>query len=221
MKILYVPSKGEISISQSLLEKISEEVPDKVGIITTLQFSEIAKKIFVFFKKKKKKVFMYRGGLILGCDLDAARKIEKKVSSFLYIGSGNFHPLMVALSLKEKKPIFVFNPNTQQFYRFSEKEIEKIKNKRKAAYLQFLSSSRIGIFVSIKKGQARLSEALKIKNLLEKKGKKAYIFIADNFSSEQLENWKDLVWINTACPGISLEQNFLDVAFIKKILKEN
>ncbi|MCS7134743.1 MAG: 2-(3-amino-3-carboxypropyl)histidine synthase subunit [Candidatus Pacearchaeota archaeon] len=207
MKIFYVSAKQDVNVPVSVMEDLAKKVPDETVIVTTLQFSDFAKKFFRFLKKRKK-VFMDRDGIVLGCDLRAAKKFEKKASSFLYIGSGNFHPLVLALEIN--KPVFVFNPNTLQFFRLQEKEIKKFEARKRAAYSKVVASEKIGILVSIKKGQLRLKEALKLKRELEKKGKKVYIFLFDTFFPEQLENWKEIAWINTACPGISLEQNFLE-----------
>ncbi|MEM1535897.1 MAG: diphthamide synthesis protein [Candidatus Pacearchaeota archaeon] len=212
MKILYIPARQKIFISKETIEEIAKKLPKKVGLVTTIQFSHLLKKFYFIFKEKGKKVFVYREGIILGCKLDAALKLQDKVSCFLYIGSGNFHPMLLALSLK--KPIFVFNPNSSQFYKLDQEEINKIKARQKAAYVKFLSSDKKGILVSIKPGQLKLREALEIKKRLEKKGGKVYLFLMDNFVPEQLENWPDLAWLNTACPGLNLENHLLDYNLI-------
>lgn len=206
MKILYVPAKQKVSIPSEIIKKIGKKLPKAIGLVTTIQFSQLAKKFYLIFKTQNKKVFLSQKGIILGCNLKAATEIQNKVSCFLYIGSGNFHPLQLALSLK--KPIFIFNPNTLQFYSLDLKEINKIKARQKAAYVKYLSLDKKGILISIKPGQIKLKEALRLKKEIEKKGEKAYLFLMDNFIPEQLENWK-LAWINTACPGLSLENQIL------------
>ncbi len=50
-----------------------------------------------------------------------------------------------------------------------------------------------------KPGQFKLDEALKLK---KKTNKKAYIFLADNITEEELENFNLPIYINTACPRI-------------------
>ena len=145
-------------------------------------------------------------GQILGCRVEAATKLENKVDAFLYIGSGKFHPLAVALKLKKQKPIFIFNPLSEQFFKLENKEIEKYKARKKGQKIKFLSARKVGILVSIKPGQNKLKQAQILKKKLEKQNKKAYIFLFDNFQPEQLENWPEIdCWVNTACPGLNLD----------------
>ena len=42
------------------------------------------------------------GGQITGCNINNALKIKNKVNSFLYIGSGIFHPIEIAIKTKKK-----------------------------------------------------------------------------------------------------------------------
>ncbi len=71
--------------------------------------------------------------------------------------------------------------------------------------INFLSTDTVGILVSIKPGQENLKQAIELKKKIEKSGKsdkKAFIFIADIISIEELENFTCKAWINTACPNI-------------------
>lgn len=207
MKVLYVSSKYNLPFS---LKKIDpKKLPKNIGLVTTAQHTNSLDTIKKYLKKYKKNVIVGKAhhlekGQILGCNIEAATSIQNKVHAFLYIGSGKFHPLQLALTIN--KPIFIFNPLTQQFGCLDEKEIKKAKTKKKTAKIKFLSAEKIGILVSIKPGQEKLEQALKLRAKLKKEGKHPYIFLFDNFDSNQLENWPDMAWINTACPGLSLEQ---------------
>ena len=75
-------------------------LPKKVGLVTTVQHKHELKKIKELIEKTGKKTVI--GGQILGCDVNAAKKIKSKVDAFLYIGSGEFHPLGVALETNKK-----------------------------------------------------------------------------------------------------------------------
>lgn len=203
-KYLFIPAKFNKRI---ILPKLNfkEKV---IGLITTVQFLHQLKDISQQLKKQNKKAII--GGQILGCNTKAAIKIENKVDCFLYIGSGKFHPLSVALSLKKDKPIYIFNPLTSEFSRLNEKDITFSKAKKKTAKIKFLSANKIGILVSTKPGQNKLKRALELKEKLEKKGKKCYIFLANDIDVNQLENFPQIeAWINTTCPGLSLENPFI------------
>ncbi|MEM4703074.1 MAG: diphthamide synthesis protein [Candidatus Pacearchaeota archaeon] len=204
MRVLYIPVRQNIDLSQ--FEKEIDKLPKRVGLVSTIQFIDSIREISRILKRKDKQVFISGQGMLLGCNLEAATRIQDKVCAFLYLGSGNFHPLQLALALKKEKPIFTFNPLAGKLVKLDWREVRKIKARQRGARIKVLSSDKIGVLVSTKQGQCKLDEALKLKEKLEKQGKKIYLFLFDNFQSEQLENWQDLAWLNTACPGLSLEQ---------------
>jgi 2-(3-amino-3-carboxypropyl)histidine synthase len=188
MRTLFIPVKGKVD-----LEKLKGlKIKGKIGLVATIQYLEYLKEI----KKILKSSII--GGQVLGCNVDSALKIKDKVDSYLYIGSGEFHPIGIALGTGKK--VYVFNPNTDSFSEVDEKEIEKYKKRRKGAYLRFLNAKKIGILVSTKLGQYNLDSALKLKKKLKKE---SYIFIGDMIRTEDLENFPEIgCWINTACPRI-------------------
>jgi 2-(3-amino-3-carboxypropyl)histidine synthase len=214
MKIFYVPAKQQVRISTQFAKDFSKRIPKNIGLVSTIQFSYLIPELANILKSEGKNIFVYGKGQVLGCNFDSVIKIQDKVDAFIYLGSGKFHPLQFSLKLKQKKQIFLFNPVIEQFTEFDWKDTEKIKLQKKALQVKFLSSNKIGILVSTKPGQSKLKEALELKSKLEKKGKKTYLFIMDNFISDQLENWQDLTWINTACPGLAQDFNLLNFSDI-------
>jgi diphthamide biosynthesis enzyme Dph1/Dph2-like protein len=98
--------------------------------------------------------------------------------------------------------VFVANPASGNASKIDKKDVEKIKSRKKGAYLKFLTAKNIGILVSTKPGQDKLKQARQLKNKL--KNKNCYIFIADEIDMSQLENFPFIeAWVNTACPRIS------------------
>ena len=83
-----------------------------------------------------------------------------------------------------------------------EKELQRAKRNLKL----FLNAERIGILVTIKPGQQYFLAAKKLKQDLESKGKKAYIFIDDTLDPSHYENYPFIeAWVNTACPRIGTD----------------
>ncbi|UZE93619.1 MAG: diphthamide synthesis protein [Candidatus Pacearchaeota archaeon] len=211
MKILFLPSKYTASCSLKNIKP--NKLPETIGLITTIQHTNSLEKIKAFLEKHKKKVIIGKSkflekGQILGCNVKAAISIQDKVQAFLYIGSGKFHPLQLALATN--KPIYIYNPLTNQFSKLKTEDINKAKARKKGQKLKFLSAQTYGILVSIKPGQNKLKQAMELKKKLEKQKKKAYIFTFDTLDINQLENFPKIqCWINTACPGLSLEQPFV------------
>jgi len=190
------------------LDKIElDKLPKKLGLVTTTQFLGKVEEIKDYLEENVKEVFIDEGkqrneGQLLGCDVGAATKLQDKVDAFLYIGSGEFHPLGVALNTK--KEVFTFNPVTGTFSKLNEKEIEKYKKSKKARYVKFLHANNIGVMVTIKPGQYSYSKAKEIKKKLEEKGKKCFIFVFDVLDANEMENFPFVdFWVNTACPRIA------------------
>jgi 2-(3-amino-3-carboxypropyl)histidine synthase len=205
MKTIFIHSKynGKIDLNKIELGELS----GKIGLVTTTQFLDSIKEIKQFLEKNNKEVFIDKdkqrnSGQLLGCDVGAAAKIENNVDAFLYVGSGEFHPLGV--SLQTEKDVFTFNPVSGVFSKLDSKEIEKYKKSKKARYVMFLSADNIGILVSTKPGQNSYKKAVSIKEKLEKKSKKCFIFVFDTLDTNKMENFPFIdFWVNTACPRIS------------------
>lgn len=105
----YFYKTDPIPVLKKEYKKISKY--NKIGLVTSIQFIKSIKSVKEFLTKKGKKIFTNKSltytGQILGCNIDAAKKIENKVECFLYIGSGDFHSL--GLDLKINKPIFILD----------------------------------------------------------------------------------------------------------------
>ena len=187
MKRIYIEARMLLSL-ETVLKKI--KIPEKnVGIITTVQFEHEVKKI-------KDLRFTY-GGSILGCNVDHAIKITDKVDAFLFIGSGNFHPLALKAF---NKPIYILNPITKKFGRISEKELKTLEKQKKGKILKFYSAKKVGIIICTKPGQNLFHQAIKLQ---EKLKKESFLFICNDVDPIEFENFSDIdIWINTACPRI-------------------
>ena len=205
MKAVFIHTKytGEVDLSKIEVDKL----PAKIGLVTTTQFIDKTTKIKQYLEKNNKEVFIEEGeqrheGQLLGCDVGAAIKIQDNVDAFLYIGSGEFHPLGVAM--QTKKDVFTFNPVSSVFSILDENEIEKYKKNKKVKYIKFLSAENIGIMVTIKPGQYSYNKAKEIKKKLEEKGKKCFIFVFDTLDANEMQNFPFIDFcVNTACPRIA------------------
>ena len=219
MKAAFIPTQytGKVDFSKIQLDNL----PKKIGIVTTVQFMDKTKEIIHYLKNNNKEVHIDKikqrnEGQLLGCDVGAATKIQDNADAFLYVGSGDFHPLGVAMNTN--KDVFLFNPVTGVFSKFNKEEIEKYKKRKKANYAKFLHANSIGIMVSVKPGQYSYRKALEIKNKLETRGKNCYIFVFDTLDEREMENFPFVeFWINTACPRIADDRdkkNVVDMAEI-------
>jgi 2-(3-amino-3-carboxypropyl)histidine synthase len=193
MKILHIEARTNVDITQ-VIKKV--KFKGKLGLLTTIQLVGQLKNIQKLLPNS------IIGGQILGCNASLAKNIDNKVDAFLYIGSGEFHPLEVAL--ETSKPVFWANPFTNEVKEIPKADIEKRKKRMKGAYLKFLTSKKIGILVSTKEGQNQIKKAKAFQKTL--KDKDSYIFLFNTLNFIDLENFPDIdCWINTACSRIAIE----------------
>jgi len=183
-----------------------------IGLLSTIQFLDSLNLAKEFLEKNGIEGLIGRGGKrnypgqILGCDISPALDIGNKVDAFLFIGTGKFHPLGVAL--KYKKPVLLLDIERSEIY-----DIEKLKEKfLKQKYTAIglaKHAKKFGILVSVKPGQMSIRLAEKLKEFLEKQGKKAYILVFNEIKAEKLEGLGLDCYVNTACPRIPVEDREL------------
>lgn len=192
MKILFIESKRKFKdIDTSILNNLPKS--KNIDLFYTIQYKELAEKIARNLGKRVKSIKQ-----VLGCS-----KISSK-NTILLISDGKFHASQLA-NFSEKE-VYVFNGF--KLNKIPASEIDLYLARKKAKTSKFFLSDEIGILVSTKQGQNRLKQALKLKNNIPQ-GKKAYIFISDNISIQELENFSLPIYINTSCPGLENDSNIV------------
>jgi 2-(3-amino-3-carboxypropyl)histidine synthase len=184
----------------------------KIGVVTTAQHLHTLKVVENILKKHNFMPIVSDGderisekGQILGCNFTAGTTIAERVDCFLFIGSGNFHP--VGLLLSSKKPVIAANPYTNVV---KKQELEDLKDtilrQRYGAIANSKNAKRFGILVGTKRGQQRIKLADKIKELLDSFNKKSLIITLDQFSPISLQGFSDIdCFVSTACPRIAID----------------
>lgn len=212
MKVLFVPARYKKELSKEFMQKILVAIKcEKVGLFTTVQFLVQLKQLEKFLVQNRKKVLLgepkqraAERGQVLGCDPSAAMAVEKEIDCFVYLGSGMFHPM--ALALESSKTILQANPLTGEVSELDRKKVEQFKKLKKEMLNKFSKAKTIGILISSKPGQENLKAAEAVKEQLEQKGKNVYMFYFDTLIPEELLNFPQIeAWVNTACPRISID----------------
>ncbi|MEM2954650.1 MAG: diphthamide synthesis protein [Candidatus Nanoarchaeia archaeon] len=215
MKILYLSCPAKIDVIPALKKNLAKlKGYSKIALLTTAQFLPQLKNIKKLLKENNLEILIGKPkhtaiakGQILGCDISAGLAVEKESDCFLYIGTGEFHPL--GLALYTNKPILILNPYTQILTEISLEEKNKILKQKILKLAKLKEAKNIGILASIKPGQYELQEKIiPLKEKLEKQNKKVYLFVADNIADIELQNFMFIdLWINTACPRL-IEDHF-------------
>ncbi len=178
----------------------------RIGLITSVQFVKSIEKVTNYLKAAGKEVHTYKSlryrGQILGCNVDAAKKIEDYIDCFLYVGAGKFHPIGVAINTE--KPVFSLDLEKNKLYSL-EMERKKWLKKKVWRESKLEDARKVGIIVCWKWGQKNMSEARRLKKKLKDKGKEVSILAFDNFKKEKIEGLKFDVLLNLACPRLDDE----------------
>lgn len=178
----------------------------KICLLTTIQYESALKTAKNFLKKNGKEIFIGKPekakylGQVLGCDVSAAVQFENRVNCYLFLGTGNFHPLGIVL--KVKKPVLFLDFETGNLVNL-EAERKKLEIKKIMRIQKAVDCKRFGILVSTKTGQMRIQKAEQIKKKLEKLGKTALILVMDDISSEKILGIDVDCLVNTACPRLT------------------
>ncbi|MFH1588043.1 MAG: diphthamide biosynthesis enzyme Dph2, partial [Candidatus Diapherotrites archaeon] len=209
-KILFIPlkygiEKGKIKKLSELLEKeLNKKKINSIALCTTAQYldwvPELKKEL------KKIKVFTSKGtgrikaeAQVLGCNFSALKEPSKKAEAIVFLGDGLFHPL--GASYANELPFYALNPIEEKIKEISS-EKEKFLRKSFARIAKAEEAESFGIVISKKQGQKFLNKAIKLKKLIEGKGKKAFLFAVDYVNESYFLGTKIDCFVITACPRI-------------------
>ncbi len=210
LDVLFVPARHRASVAEVVV-KAAKLLPGKrVGIVTTAQHGH----------KLQEAVDALRGGgfepvvgvgdnrlagaaQLLGCNFTAGTSIEADVDGFVYLGSGDFHP--IAMRFGTRKPVVLGDPYTNEV-RTIDDVMERFMRQRFAAITAADGAKEFGLLVGLKVGQERMKLAKGLKKMLEQKGRKGHIIALDFFSWDNLQYFRHLdALVNTGCPRITTD----------------
>lgn len=184
------------------------EGTEKVGLVTTTQHLHLLDDAASFLEENGKQVVMKEGsgtlkGQVLGCNFSSVQDLP--VDAFLYLGSGNFHPLGIKLSTQ--KSVIIADPYLNQVRKIDE-FADRILRIRFARITRAKEAQKFGILISSKVGQSRWELAKSLKNMIYNGGKEAYLILLNEINPPSLMPFRDLdAFIVTACPRIAIDDS--------------
>lgn len=191
MKVFYEPVTIKLENEREVIELVNSQY-SKSFIATTVQYKNLLKKL----KNKNK-------GIVLGCNTRVVEGFKGEI--VLFIGDGVFHPLMI----KKNNPflkIFTLNPFNMKIEEVKESSVKKFRVRELMAKKALKEAGKVGIILSVKKGQFLLEDGLELKKELEEQDKKVYLFLFDTINYDEFLNFPGLdCLVNTACPRIGLD----------------
>jgi 2-(3-amino-3-carboxypropyl)histidine synthase len=172
-----------------------------VGLVTTVQHVHLVPAMEAYLRGKGLDVRVADGsgrtplrGQVLGCSFTTAKATRADV--ILFVGTGLFHPIGIALATKAR--VIALDPlaGTAQ-----EVSGDALLRRRFAAIGKARDAASIGIIVSTKSGQQRIDLARRLASLSEK----AVIVTMQEVHPDQLLNLGFACYVNTACPRLAYD----------------
>ncbi len=206
---IFVEAYAKIDLKNDL-EKCLDALKDysKVALVTTTQHLHLLNEIRDYLEDNGKEVVLgssksTRKGQVLGCNFSSIKDLDAEI--FLFIGSGNFHPL--GINLFSNTPVLALDPYNNELRRMDE-YADRILRIRFARITKARSAEKWGIIVSSKEGQYRMKLAKETKKLLEENGMEAYIILVDNVNPDVLLPYLELdAFVVSACPRIAIDDS--------------
>ena len=122
------------------------------------------------------------------------------MDEYLFIGTGQFHPLGIALATGKR--VVVADPVTGEV---SEIDTDPMLRRRFGAITRAGEAKRFAVLVSKKPGQKRMELARRLMLLGDARGLEMFLVYLDNIEPDRLLNLGAEAAVSTACPRVALD----------------
>jgi diphthamide biosynthesis enzyme Dph1/Dph2-like protein len=200
MKTIFIETKRKFKDSEIKYNLLDSLEGETIALAATIQYINLIPKVKSYLESKGRKVIIKQGAFhkahVLGCNSTA---LDKSADTILIITDGTFHAINNAIQLQRE--IYIFTTSTLD--KITQKEIDAHNKKTLTKQKKFLLANNIGLIVSTKHGQHQKA-IHKIKERIENKNKKVYVFESNNIDTSEFENFPQIqMWVNTACFGLA------------------
>ncbi|HUT27616.1 MAG TPA: diphthamide biosynthesis enzyme Dph2 [Methanomassiliicoccales archaeon] len=191
------------------LQGAMDRIASKVGLVATAQHLHLLPSIEKMLTENGREVHIGKGdartaspGQVLGCNVSSAHAVEGSVEQFIFIGSGYFHPLAVALGTG--RPVLCLDP-----YRGMVDDLQEMRDKvlrqRYAAMAKAQEAKDWLVLVCDRSGQRRMTLARKCRDMLRERGMKAEVLLLNEVRAEALLPYRAEAAVSTACPRLAID----------------
>ena len=137
----------------------------------------------------------------LGCNYTSAESVARDVGAFLFLGTGQFHPLGLAFAVD--RPVYALDPLQGTLQPPIDRE--RLIARRLLRVAACRDARRFGILVSSFPGQDRSATALALQRRAVGHGREAEVIVVDRLDPRDLQGRALDAYVNTACPRIALD----------------
>ena len=203
-KVVYVEARMRADVREAVEGAADLLSARRVGVVTTVQHVHKLAEVLEVLKGRGIEGVLRPGGRtrysgqVLGCNYEAARNAD--VDEYLFVGTGQFHPLGVALATRKR--VVAADPVTGSV---SVIDIGPMLKRRYGAIARAGDAERIAVIVSKKPGQRRMDLARRMMSLGEEQGKRMVLVYLDRMEPDALVNLGVDAAVSTACPRIALD----------------
>jgi len=183
-------------------------LPARLGAVASVQHLDLLPGLIAALGRLGHTLRVGRGdrrlayaGQALGCNYTTAEAIATDVDAFLFLGTGRFHPLGLALAVG--KPVWSLDPLQGTL----EPPIDRdaLIRRRQLTVAACFRARRFGLLVSSFAGQDRSPMALALQRRARDRGREAEILVFDRLDPRDLFGRDVDAFVNTACPRIALD----------------
>ena len=185
-------------------------VPARLGLVASVQHLDLLEPLAAELKLVSYAPRIGRGdrrlayaGQALGCNYTGAEEVEGEVDAFLFLGTGRFHP--VGLALAVDRPVWSLDPLRGAL----DPPIDRaaLVRRRQLLVASVRDARRWGILVSTFAGQNRSPTALTLQARARARGREAEILLAQRLDPADLLGRDVEAYVSTACPRIALDDS--------------
>jgi 2-(3-amino-3-carboxypropyl)histidine synthase len=184
------------------------KLPTRLGLVASVQHLDLVPRFADALARTGRSAVVETGdqrlayaAQALGCNYTGAVRSESSVDAFLFLGTGQFHPIGLAFSVR--KPVYALDPLVGVL----EPPIDRgrLLAERQLLVASLLDARRFAILASSFPGQHRPGMARALKARAEAHGRSAEILLFSRLDPQDLLG-RDLdAYVSTACPRIALD----------------
>lgn len=205
----FVEMRSPVGDAASLADTVrAGAVPRRLGLVASVQHLDLVGPLAEALQSRGYEVRIGQGdrrlayaAQALGCNYTGAEATRNEVDAFLFLGSGRFHPIGLALAVD--RPVWSIDP----FRGVLEDPIDRgaVVRRRLLAVAACHGARRWGVLVSTFVGQQRMPTALALQERARGRGLDAEILLADRIDPRDLEGRSFDAYVSTACPRIAID----------------
>ena len=207
--VCFVEVRSEVDVIPTVNDALALISGPRVGIVTNVQHIHTLDSVHHHLESAGLRPFIGCGdgrikyrGQVLGCNFSSARAID--VNEYLYIGSGAFHAVGVALATGKR--VIVADPFLRKT---SIADVDLIIKQRYGLIAKAMDAHTFCVLASTKTGQQRFDLAFELVEEAIRRGYDAYTVTINEITPWTLYQFPADVYVNTACPRVAIDDSAL------------